>query len=172
MNYLPQSLFIHAAFAFIVLHLPAVNTSSGVNKIDIDFVAKDQKPLFPTTSAKSLKQGKHDTSKEKGPKKGVNTPAQEQKGEKVDLTDYANRLKIVVDPVWVRNIGPARPAFTVEVFINVDKAGNIGELRIIKSSGFVDVDRIAITTFREVGVLPIPPEILVKEGIIWAFSAQ
>lgn len=176
MKFFPHSLLIHVVLAFLLVHMVGLNTSSG-DKIEVKLIQKDGKVLFPPTSAKSAKPRSTGIKDTKGPKSGkngkVNTP---RSSDSIDLSTYANQLKVVVDPVWYRNIAPylgktGKNYFT-EVLIFLDKSGNVRSVKILKSSGYSEVDQVALNTFREIATLPKPPEVLVKEGIIWTFSTN
>lgn len=156
--------------------MPGVNTSAA-GPIEVKLIQKDGKVLFPPTSSKYAKPRSPGIKDKKGPKSGksgkVNAP---KASDSVNLSNYANQLKVVVDPVWYRNIAPylgktGKNYFT-EVLIFLDKSGNIRSVKILKSSGYTEVDQVALDTFRELATLPKPPEVLVKEGIIWTFSTN
>ncbi len=90
------------------------------------------------------------------------------------MTDYANRLKAVVDPVWVGHIEPLRAHlkkhYEIIILLSVDKRGNIYRVKIKKGCGDTFYDELAIQTFREIGTIPIPPELVVKDGIEWTLN--
>lgn len=147
-----------------LLTLPNVNTSSAA-KVEIELrevnttESKEslQKPMKPPTSSKYANRGEH----------GSNS----KENEEIDLTEYSNRVKIVVDPVWVRNINPlVGERFYVEVFVLPDVNGNIKEIKILKLNGNAKIRQIIERTFREVGILPTPPKAISEQGIIWTFK--
>jgi TonB family protein len=158
LNLILASFFAH----FFILFFMSTSTKDEPVKIDVSYVnttkndSTGQKPLKPHTPRKSLNPGKGDTSSENS--------------EKVDLTDYGNRLKVLVDPIWIRNVRHIDKDFYILVSILVEKNGTIKSIKIIKSSGYVELDELAIQTFREVGKFPQPPEIVVQKGIEWELS--
>lgn len=172
MDYLPHSLFGHAVIAFLIMHMSPVNTSSG-EKIEVTIVETDAKVLFPPTPDKPAKQGQPSPQEEKGPKSGSISSPDTPPAPEIDLTEYANQLKVLIDPIWYSNIKPyLGKHFFTEVLIFVDNSGRIKEVKVIKSSGYKEIDKIAVDTFYDVGTLPNPPEIVIKEGIIWGFQAS
>ncbi len=176
LDYFPHSVIIHASLLFLLLHTGSVNTSGGI-PVEIKIIENGGKVLLPTTPRKPLKSGKPISGSEKGVKVGTdkpNTPS--APGPEVDINDYAMMLKRQFDPIWYSNIQEFRGRghkFYTEVLIRINKDGKILQVGILTSSGFKEVDQIAVNTFREVGQLPPnPPAIAVTDGIIWEFSAQ
>ncbi len=163
MNYLLTSGFIHAGLLLALTLTPAVNTSQGKENISFNirhtFKPHEQKPIL-STSPKLLIPGK-----------GAGKPHQP---EKVDMSDYANRLKAAVDPIWYNHVhlleAHLLKKYTTIVLLFPDKHGNIVHIKVVKGSGDSTLDALAIQTFREVGQIPIPPESLIKEGIEWEFT--
>ncbi len=90
------------------------------------------------------------------------------------MTDYANQVKAVVDPVWLSHIQPLQAhlnkTYEIIILLSVDKRGNVYRSKIIKSSGDTFYDELAIQTFREANQFPIPPESVVKDGIEWTLT--
>lgn len=162
-NYLLASTFIHSAILLGLCFSPDSLITSGTTKVEVNIIQKTKKqetaPLLHTPS-KLLNTG-------------TGTGGRKIEA-KIDMTDYANQLKAVVDPVWVRKIAPYRNKFnrsyTTIVLIFPDRSGRIVLSRVIQSSGLPGLDNMALQTFREIGSIPIPPEALVKEGIIWEFT--
>lgn len=170
LNYLLTSFFLHAIL-LLALYYYAPGTASaskagGAEKIEVTVKEKrealkfkPQAPILPKRS-KRIEHG----------------PGEGSKGndQKVDLTDYGNQLKAVVDPVWIAKIAPLNLPATLflltEVLLFPDRYGNIISVKVIKSSGSRDFDQLALDALREVRQIPQPPESLVKEGIIWEFS--
>ena len=163
-NYILTSFFFHVAIFLALLYISPVNTSEGAT-IEVNIVSGPKTPdqkVFHSVSRKYAKSGP-----------GVGASKND---EKIDLSDYANRLKAAVDPVWYDKIQPLHLPkslfLTTEVLLFPDKYGNIVSIKVIKSSGSVDFDKLATDALREVGRLPKPPDLLVKDGIIWTFSTD
>lgn len=166
-NYLLTSFFIHAAILLALFYIQ-IGGASGGEKIEVNIVEGSKSPkmrdqkVFHSVSRKYAKHGP-----------GEGTP---EKGEKIDLTDYANQLKTLVDPVWYGKIEPLHLPktlfLTTEVLLFPDKYGSIVSVKVVKSSGSRDFDQLAIDALREVNKLPKPSDSLVKEGIIWEFSTD
>jgi TonB family protein len=158
------SISVHLVALALVM-LPIGGNTSSSEKIEIEVNTRpapkkpkmDQKPLFPATPSKPSTEGRGEQAT--------------KETEILDLSEYGDQVKVIVDPVWVKNITPhlGRP-FHIEVFILPDVHGNIKQIKILKSSGNPKIDSIALQTFREVGQIPAPPPHLTKEGIIWDFS--
>lgn len=151
----------HLGLLLFISSAPEVNTIEGNTKIEVEIypkTSKSQKPLKNSFIRKSLI-----------PRPG---PTNTKKDDKIDLTDYANQLKAVVDPVWVRNIQGVHKNYSLICLIFVSRSGSIRSVKVIKSSGYADIDQIAVNTFREVGTLPQPPDIIVEKGIEWELSNQ
>jgi TonB family protein len=164
-NYLLTSFFIHAAF-FLSLYysVPQATTSkAGGEKIEVNIreVPKFhlQAPILP----------QHDKYAKHGP-----GPGARGKEQKVDMTEYGNQLKAVVDPVWLSKVQPlnlpTKLFLATEVLLFPDTYGNIISMKILTPSGSKDFDQLALEALREVKQIPKPPESLVKEGIRWEFS--
>ncbi len=160
-NYLLTSFFLHAIILAGLLFSPvSLNTSA---KIEVNIVENHKKqespPLLPT-SPKSLIP-----SREGG---------KVTKHQEIDMSEYANQLKAIVDPIWYRNIhefiNKPHKRFITIVLLFLDNSGSIKSVRVVKRSGNSSFDNLAIQTFRESGQLPIPPELLIKEGIEWTFE--
>jgi TonB family protein len=156
-NYLLTSTFIHAAILLSLVYSPKVNTS-GATQTEVTLIQKGEsapilqplgKPLIPGQSGVKVK-----------------------KVQKVDMTDYANQLKMVVDPVWVSKLEPYQSKLTktyeIIILLSVDNYGRITSMRVKKSSGDSNLDALAVETFKEIGSIPKPPESVVKDGIEWA----
>src|SRR5580698_4582646 len=161
-NYLLTSFFFHVALMLALVYTVPVNTSSG-DRIEVNIVQTPKfhrQPPILNYSRKYAKPGD-------GPLGG-------KKVEKIDLNDYATKLKSIVDPIWCAKIMrfhlPPTVFLATEVLIFPDKYGMIVSVKITKSSGNRDFDRIVIETLREVRQIPKPSDSLVKEGIIWEFS--
>lgn len=161
-QYLLTSFFFHAAIALALVYTTPVNTSGG-ETIEVNIQSRPkfklQAPILPTPR----KYAKHG--------EGVGAKG---KSQKIDLSNYANQVKAVVDPVWVSKVEPLHLPQNVflltEVLLFPDKYGSIVSVKITKSSGSRDFDRLAIQALNEVKRIPKPPESLIKEGIIWEFS--
>lgn len=172
MNYFVTSFLIHFAMLIALYYIGPAGGKPGA-QVEVTLIEKDQKPYFPPTPRKPLKPGKPTEDGEKGPKPGDKVLPDAPRGEEVDLSDYASRLKVMVDPVWIKNAKQHfDKIFTLEVLINVNKSGIIINTKVIKSSGYFEVDQIALATFEEIGTFPTPPEVLVAEGIIWTLSTK
>ena len=162
-NHLLTSFFFHVGVLLALLYTMPVPMSTG-EKIEVNIRESSkqhfQAPILPS-GRKSLIRGEGAGTHKKTPE--------------VDMTEYANQLKAVVDPVWVGKIRPLNLPSNVflltEVLLFPDKYGNIIKVKVIKSSGSRDFDKLALDALREVKQIPKPPESLVKEGIIWSFSS-
>lgn len=180
MDYLLTSGFMHLAVMLGLLYTPVFNTSGGADKIDIKIIEKEKTPatvLLPPSPPKYAKSRRPIDTKEKGPKPGKPNPQIESgltEIPAIELTNYADQLKSVVDPVWYAKIMPIMSRIPhgtqTNVLLFLDKYGTVLSVKVIKSSGIREVDQIAIETFWSIGSLPKPPEKLVKEGIIWDFG--
>lgn len=143
-----------------LVYTVSVNTSSSDN-IEVNIIQAPKfhqvAPILPT-SHKYAKSGN-----------GSNGA---KKISKVDMTDYGNRLKSIIDPLWVPRIKPFQNKLTrqyeIIVLLSVDKRGNIYRVVLKKSCGKKFFDDLAIEIFSEVGVVPIPPEPVIKSGIEWS----
>lgn len=155
MNFIATSFVLHSVLAFVLLQSNKVNTASAAIPVEISY-QQSQKPLLPSVSRKYAESGGE----------GNNT----KKEEKIDLSDYANQLKILVDPVWVSYAKNFSRNYLVTVMIYPDESGKIISVSIKKSSGFSDVDLAALKTFKIVKTIPKPPDIIVQKGIEWDFS--
>ena len=161
-NYLLTSFFIHSFILLSLSYSPELNTS----KIEVNIIEKskkqDQAPILNKISYTRKYVKTH------GPGFGT------KKQQKVDMTDYGNQLKALVDPVWVGHIQPYQAKllhrYEIIVLLSVDKHGNIYRITIKKGSGDQFFDNLAVQTFREIGQVPIPPELVVKDGIEWSLN--
>lgn len=162
LNYLLTSFFFHAGIMLALLYTVPVNTSSS-ERIEVNIVQAHKFHQQPPILSTSPKYAKHGDGGGKA-----------KKLEKVDLTDYGNRLKSIVDPVWVGHIRPYQAhiihKYEIIVLLSVDKHGNIYRIHLKKSSGDTFFDDLAIQTFREIGSVPIPPESVIKDGIEWSLT--
>lgn len=162
-EYLLASIFIHGALLLGLYFSPEVNTSGGADKIAVEIIEKkkmDQKPFILPSPTKPLIPGKDG--------------AKAEKHEQIDIKDYGDQLKVLVDPVWVSNLEPYKAQLTktyeIIVLLSVDKYGKITNITIQKGSGVRKLDQLAINTFREIGSVPKPPEVVVKDGIEWTLT--
>ncbi len=146
----------HFVLLVLLAHDFSKDNTPSIEVTMIENEKKSQKPLKPEYPGKPLIPGPGEGS--------------DQKDEKIDLTDYANQVKLKVDPVWVRNIKGFNKKFYLEVLLLIDKRGSIISVKVIKSSGYVELDECAVATFREVANLPIPPKKVVEGGITWELS--
>jgi hypothetical protein len=161
---------------FILLVLFAnftfVNTPKPEKKIEVEIresagkVAKSHSPVKPLIP------------RSRGPEKTKKPPKTEKENDNleqnqdVDPVTYAEKLKSIVDPVYIRKIRPYlynNIKFHAEILIFLDKYGNIINVKVNKSSGYPEIDRIAVNTFKEVGTLLPPPAIVAEKGLIWDF---
>lgn len=133
-------------------------TSVEVNIVEKQKIVK-QAPILPT-SPKPLIPGR-----------GAGKAG---KAQQVDMTQYANQVKAAVDPIWLEKVSEVGlqnyPNLTTEVLLFPDKYGTIINVRVVKSSGNGVFDSACLIAIREVHQLPKPPEVLVKEGILYEFS--
>lgn len=162
LNYILTSFFFHVALMLALVYTVPVNISSG-EKIEVNIVETPKfhrQPPILNYSRKYAEPG--------------DGPSSSKKVEKIDMTDYANQLKALVDPIWYAKIKryhlPPTVFLSTEVLIFPDKYGMIISVKVIKSSGSWDFDQLAVQALREVKQIPKPPDSLVKEGIEWEFS--
>jgi TonB family protein len=163
-NYLLTSGIIHGAILLALCLSPDPMATQGRENIEVNirnsFKKVDQPPILKKTetSRKYAKLGPGAKS--------------HQKTEKVDMTEYANRLKAIVDPRWVEKIQPyqskLKHVYEIIILLSVDFHGNVYRVTVKKSSGDQFFDDLAVQTFREIGTIPIPPKSLVKDGIEWS----
>ena len=166
MNYLLTSTFIHAAILLSLCLSPDPTTTQGRENIEVNIRNSFKKVEQPPILQKSQTLPKY--------AKLGQGPSKQEKEQQIDMSQYANQLKAVVDPVWYSHVHGLEDRLnrklTTIVLLFPDKHGNIKSIRIVKGSGSSDLDALAIQTFREVGTIPNPPDSLVKEGIEWEFS--
>lgn len=172
---IPISTILHLGLLLFVAQVPEVNTLPEVTKIEINY-SNGQKPLksqSPHKYAKSLE------TKDKSVKSHINdlgSGSNQEENEPIDLTEYANRVKLKVDPIWIRKITPYLGKYSgklyLEILVRITNTGKITSTKILKSSGNVNVDRLAIDTFKEANTLPKPPKSkeILEQGIIWEFT--
>ncbi len=163
LNYLLTSGLIHSAILLSLCLSPDSPSSQSRGNIEVNILESskkvDQAPILPKlpTSPKYAKLGRGASSQEKE--------------QEIDLTDYANQLKSIVDPVWVSKISPyqskLKHQYEIIVLLFVQKSGKIRAILIKKGSGDSELDKLALDTFREIGNVPIPPESVVEHGIEW-----
>lgn len=154
-NYILSSLFFHV-FLAVLLVVPRVNTIPPT-KIEVTLIQKDRKQQKQVYQVKHVKLGK--------------PPGAIPKGSKIDLKDYADQLKALVDPIFVENlIGKKYAGLNIIVLLSVSRSGMITNVTVKKSSGNRGYDELAVKTFWQVKKIPKPPEELVKLGIIWELS--
>lgn len=164
-NYYLTSFFIHAGVLILLYNGAPVN-KGGADKISVNIVERQkfrpQPPILKKNSV-SRKYAKTGTGKNES-----------KKETKVDLNDYANQLKAIVDPIWVSKMQPLNlpPSLFLSTIVLIfpDLYGRIVSVKIIKSSGSKDFDRLALDAVREAGSFPKPPDSLIKDGIEWNFS--
>lgn len=91
----------------------------------------------------------------------------------VDLKNYADKVKSVVDPIFYamyqEQSGTFSKVYTTEVLLFPDKYGRILSMKVITRSGNPKFDSLALAALRDAGSIPAPPDQLIKEGIIWTF---
>jgi len=160
LNYILTSLGLHAALLFILVYGQPVNTLRS-DTIEVNILDKSKIHHQPPILNYSRKYVKSRSGVYGG-----------KKVEKIDMSSYANRLKALVDPVWVGHIQPYQAHllknYEIIVLLSVDKRGSIYRVGIKKSSGDSFFDNLAVQTFREIGTIPIPPESVVKDGVEWS----
>lgn len=160
MNYITYSIVLHFILAFILIHHSESSKTIGQQASTTELSLREVggKPLTPTTPSQT------ETSTQGAKPRHSAAP-------EVDLSVYANQLKVLVDPKWVQNsVGFNKRKYSLEVLILVLANGNIKSIKVIKSSGYLDLDETAIATLREVGSFPPPPSAVIKDGLIWEFS--
>lgn len=161
--YIVTSTLIHAILLLGLCLSPDVLTSGGANKIEVNIVERrrpDQKAFVDPTRAKPLIPGQGAKSQQKAPK--------------FEINDYGDKLKSIVDPVFMRKITDAglknSPNLTTIVLLFLNKDGILISMKVTSSSGNVNFDNAAISSLKEIHQFPIPPESLIKDGIEWSFS--
>lgn len=99
---------------------------------------------------------------------------------KFQYFEYYKEMKIVVDQKWneiisERNIKIIDPEVETFLLLKINSKGEVLQKRIEKSSGFINVDLIALEAFNYIQ-LPIPPSELMnnKEFLFvqWGFSLK
>lgn len=161
--YIVTSTLIHAILLLGLCLSPDVLTSGGGAKIEVNIVERqlpDQKPADSPTLAKPLIPGHGVKSQQKAPK--------------FEIIDYGDKLKTIVDPVFIRKITDAglqnSPNLTTIVLLFLDKDGILISMKVTSSSGNSNFDNAAVSSIKEIRQFPIPPESLIKDGITWEFS--
>lgn len=160
-DYILSSFVVHLAVILLLLSGTPVslNTSKTNKDVEVKFVGNPKNSTFLPTPAKSLKSGSGQIRATQHPK--------------IDLKTYADQLKAIVDPVYYSKIMPIlnqnNKNLTTIILFFPNSYGRIVSMQVIKSSGSPEIDQVAIDTLNEVGSIPKPPELLVKEGIEWSF---
>lgn len=155
-NYLLTSTFIHAIILLGLCSLPNVLTSESP-PVSVTLIEREQKPFELPTSRKSLI-----------PRPGS---GQQKNNPKIDLKDYSDRLKAIIDPIFVKNLGQNNyHNLNVILLLSVNSYGKIVNVIVQKSSGNKGYDKLAVDSIWEAKEIPAPSEELVKLGIEWSFS--
>jgi TonB family protein len=170
------SFILHLGLLLSFSRSPEVNTPPKIEVTVVEKSSSGQKPLKPPSSSKRAKSLDTENKSAKSNINELGTKESAEENEPVDLSEYANRVKIKIDPIWTRKIRPYLRDHTqninLEVLVKINSHGRITAATILKTSGNVNVDKIALDTFREANSLPKPPnskEIL-EDGIIWEFN--
>lgn len=178
-EYIISSIMMHLAALLAVLYSPvSLNTpAGGADKIEVNIVEKqkEQKNIrLPPSPRKLLIPRSGAPIVQKEPEGEMKPSEESSGGPPVPIEGYADELKSIIDPVWYAKLRPILPNITKVITTNVllflDKYGNVVSVKIIKSSGRKDIDQAALDTFRSIGKLPKPPEVVIKDGIIWDFT--
>lgn len=175
-EYLVSSFLIHF-MVMVGLFYSSPVTNGEAGKIEIQVLERTpprKSIILPPSPAKSLIPGRPKKEVDKKDKGELKPSQGALGGPPVKLEDYADHLKAAVDPVWYAKMRPLMSSihkvYTTNVLLFPDTYGNIVSVKVIGSSGRRDLDQAALDTFRKIGRLPKPPELLVKEGIIWDFT--
>ena len=165
-KYILTSTFLHGLFLITLVMVPNLNTNSS-DKIEVTIISKiikiskkSENALIHPYTLKPSKTGRGESGQQKTPK--------------IDLKDYADQIKVIVDPVYYNRIQPYLTQnnvhYTTLCLIFVDKYGMIVSIKVIESSGRKDIDQVAIDTFNQVKSLPKPPTLVIEKGIEWEFK--
>lgn len=156
MNTFLFSLILHGTLLWIMGHSRKVNIPRGI-PIQVILIEKHERaPILPT-QRKPLKTGSGSKSSKTHPK--------------IDLKDYSDRLKAIIDPIFVAKMGQNNyHNLNVILLLSVNSYGKIVNVVVQKSSGNKGYDKIAVDSIWEAKEVPPPPEELVKLGIEWSFS--
>lgn len=169
-EYLLTSTFIHLAILLSLWYTPVSLNTSGATKIEVNIVEKSKTPIQKTESPPILPNSPTVAKLLIPGERG----AKPQKRPEVSIKDYADLLKSIVDPVWVSNLEPYKSQlnqiYEIIVLLSVNKSGTITNIRITKSSGVRALDQLAINTFKEIGSIPNPLEVIVKDGLEWTLT--
>lgn len=162
MKYLFISFFLHVFIIFF-------------NSISIN----PEKVTFKIKSSDFDIIQKHVESIEIKEKKKRIIRSQKIESENVEVQDYFNVLKDLVNPIWTENIMTLRELFKVEdqlnvVSVTINRNGLITKKEIITRADELVADKILEKTFEGFSQLPPPPTEVIKDFdeiiIIWAFS--
>lgn len=92
---------------------------------------------------------------------------------KLNTTDYALRLKSLIDPICYDMINDHSPGFTsvysIKVLININSYGTVLKTTITQPSGNLEFDKVALSCIKVAGQFPDhPPDVAVTDGIEWS----
>lgn len=149
----------------VILFYPINIIKDGPIEVNIiqkssKFIKNHKSSTFLPSRVKPLKTHKGDFGTKKTPK--------------IDLKDYADHLKAIIDPVYYNKILPYLTQNNLHLrticLLFVNERGMILSVKIIESSGRKDIDQVALDTFNQVKSLPKPPTLVLQKGIEWEFK--
>lgn len=159
---------------WLISATPENNTSKAGGLTEVKIIQNKKSVYLLPTPVKSLKTGKRSKGTTVKSKGKVADLAKNVSAPPPNLLDYGDKIKMIVDPLWFAKVKPFLPNLNTYIatiiLIKFDKYGNILSVKIVKSSGFREIDQIALDTLREIGKLPEPPASLIQDGIEWEFS--
>lgn len=162
-NYILFSIGFHVLCLILLGHAPGLNTSPAPSNVEINIVEHPKKVNDAPILQKSPTRPKYAKLGERDSKV--------KKEQKVDMMDYANQLKAKVDPVFVaKNRGQFGTGLQAIISFYPKQNGEITNIRVLRSSGNKNFDRMCIDTLLEVGFIPPPPAELTVKGVEWTFG--
>lgn len=175
LDYIIASSFLHLTVMLaLICAAPEVNTISQSGPIEVKIIQKSKNTAIVVSPPKSLIPGRDGLNTKKEEKSDVLNSGGEKEVPEVDLETYADYVKAKVDPIWIHNISKVLnkvpPNITTEVLVAVAQSGKILSTKILKSSGNSLYDKTVLETLEMASSLPKPPEIVIKDGIIWTFE--
>lgn len=165
LNYLSQSFIIHLSAVFVLSHFWVTEKQNpSPTPIELNIAIVEQK----IQKSKNL-------AKNKTYAKSLISRRSQIGNHKVNITDYALRLKSLIDPMWLEyvesHVPPFKRVYTTILLININEYGKILNMRVLKSSGDSVFDETVLNCIKGAGDLPDqPPESVLTSGIEWSFS--